>query len=72
MADFYIPKTVTATLPDGRKVRLIRGVGPVPDALANHPSANDLGIKPVEEMTAAERRAVGLGPAPAAAVQPDA
>ena len=67
MTDYFVPKTVTATLPTGRKVKLIRGVGPVPDALADHPSANDLGIKPVEEMTAAERISLGLKPVPPAA-----
>ena len=70
--EYFIPKTQTVTLPGGRPVRLRRGINTVPDELANHETANDLGIKPVEEMTDAEWRMLGLKkPAPAVVVVPE-
>ena len=57
--EYFVPKTKTVTL-NGRSFRLRRGIKTVPDELANHKSANSHGIKPVEEMTDAEWRMLGL------------
>ena len=67
---YYIPKSQTVTLASGRKEKLVRGVGEISDELAHSAQANELGIKPVEEMTDAERRLLwrpgrAAGPTPA-------
>lgn len=57
--EYFIPKSATVKLPNGATVRLVRGVGEVSDVVADSKLGIELGIKPLEEMTDAEWRAIG-------------
>ncbi|WP_158810461.1 hypothetical protein [Beijerinckia sp. L45] len=57
---YFVPKTCAIKLPSGGTCRLIRGIREVPDVVADSKLGIDAGIKPVEEMTDAEYRSIGL------------
>lgn len=59
MTEFYVPRHVRGRTAAGASYNLFRGIHAVPDAVANSPEANGLGIKPVEEMTDAEWAGIG-------------
>ncbi|MDR3488807.1 MAG: hypothetical protein P4M05_28380 [Bradyrhizobium sp.] len=65
MHKYFVPKSVVIKLPSGKRHKLVRGIHPVPDELANHADGNKHGIKPVEEMTDKEYRSLGLKRPPA-------
>lgn len=61
MTEFYVAATQFVMLPkSGRKFQMRKGLHHLPEELADHATANGLGIKPPEEMTDAEWRALGL------------
>ena len=57
--DYFIPKTGSIMQPNGKSMRLTRGIHEVPDAVADSKAAIAYGIKPKEEMTDAEWRSTG-------------
>ena len=60
MTEYFIPAPISIKLKSGLTYKRARGLHEVPDELANHSSANDLGIKPMEEVTDAEWRSIGM------------
>ena len=73
MTEYYVSAARTVILPNGRPLKLRRGIQQIPDDLANDPKANSYGIKPLHEMTDEEWRLTGEKkpePAPVADEEP--
>lgn len=63
MTDFMVPRTGEISLSTGEKRVVVKGIRNVPDEIVNDIAATRYGIKPVHELTEAERAEFKLPPA---------